>query len=67
MLLLYHAHTEPRRAAIVERYLESVEEVINIPELINRFERVLAQGKGGAVIAEMVLQSRIEFNLESEP
>jgi hypothetical protein len=53
--------------AIVERYLESVEEVINIPELINRCERVLAQGKGGAVIAEMVLQSRIEFNLESEP
>lgn len=53
--------------AIVERYLESVEEVINIPELINRFERVLAQGKGGAVIAEMVLQSRIEFNLESDP
>ncbi|NCR34185.1 MAG: restriction endonuclease [Microcystis aeruginosa S11-01] len=53
--------------AIVERYLESVEEVINIPELINRFDRVLAQGKGGAVITEMVLQSRIEFNLESEP
>ncbi|MDB9418566.1 hypothetical protein [Microcystis aeruginosa] len=53
--------------AIVERYLESVEKVINIPELINRFERVLAEGKGGSVIAEMILQSRVEFNLESEP
>lgn len=52
--------------AIVKRYLESIEEVINIPELMNRFDSVLEQGKGKAVIEEIVLQSRIEFNVEAE-
>ncbi|ERT07935.1 putative type II restriction endonuclease [Lyngbya aestuarii BL J] len=52
--------------AIVSRYLECIEEVINIPELIERFNSVLERGQGGAVIQEIVLQSRIEFNVESE-
>ena len=52
--------------AIVKRYLESIEEVINIPELMHRFDLVLKQGKGGAVIEEIVLQSRVEFNVEAE-
>jgi hypothetical protein len=52
--------------AIVERYIESIEEVINIPELMRRFDVVLELGKGTAVIEEIVLQSRIEFNVEVE-
>ena len=52
--------------AIVKRYMESIEEVINIPELMHRFNTVLEQGKGGAVIEEIVLQSRVEFNVEAE-
>lgn len=52
--------------AIVKRYLKSIEEVINIPELMHRFDLVLEQGKGGAVIEEIVLQSRVEFNVEAE-
>ncbi len=51
---------------IVKRYMESIEEVINIPELMHRFNSVLEQSKGGAVIEEIVLQSRIEFNVETE-
>jgi len=51
---------------IVKRYMESIEEVINIPELMHRFNSVLEQSKGGAVIEEIVLQSRIEFNVEAE-
>lgn len=52
--------------AIVQKYMESVEEVINIPELMSHFDRVLERGKGAAVIEEIVLQSRVEFNVEAE-
>jgi len=52
--------------AIVRKYIECVEEVINIPELMRRFDAVLEGNRGGEVIEEIVLQSRIEFNLESE-
>ena len=52
--------------AIVKRYMESIEEVINIPELMNCFDRVLERDKGTAVIEEIVLQSRVEFNVEAE-
>ncbi|MDF5738941.1 MULTISPECIES: restriction endonuclease [unclassified Nostoc] len=51
---------------IVKKYMESIEEVINIPELMHRFDTVLEQGKGVAVIEEIVLQSRVEFNVEAE-
>lgn len=46
--------------------MESIEEVINIPELMNHFDAILEQGKGAAVIEEIVLQSRVEFNVEAE-
>jgi hypothetical protein len=52
--------------AIVRRYMESVEELINAPELIKRLDAVLAMGKGREVIEEIVLQSKVEFNVESE-
>lgn len=52
--------------AIVKRYIESIEEVINIPELMYRLNGALDQGKGAAVIKEIVLQSRVEFNVEAE-
>jgi hypothetical protein len=52
--------------AIVNRYMSSVEEVINIPELMRRFDAVVALNKGAAVIEEIVIQSRIEFNVEAE-
>lgn len=52
--------------AIVKKYIESVEEVINIPRLIEIFEEVLAAGKSTNIIEEIVLQSRVEFNVEAE-
>jgi hypothetical protein len=52
--------------AIVRRYIESIEEVINISELMRRFNSVLQQDQGGSVIEEIVLQSRVEFNVEAE-
>jgi hypothetical protein len=52
--------------AIVDRYMECIEEIINIPVLLERFKAALADGKLGAVIDEIVLQSRVEFNYEED-
>ena len=52
--------------AMVKKYLEAVEEVINIPELEAIFESVLKSGRGAKVLEEIVLQSRVEFNVEAE-
>ncbi|ELR96859.1 hypothetical protein [Gloeocapsa sp. PCC 73106] len=52
--------------AIIEKYIKSVEEIINIQKLIEIFEKVLESGYGANVIEEIVLQSRVEFNVESE-
>ncbi|MGH1394658.1 MAG: hypothetical protein ACRAVC_11570 [Trichormus sp.] len=46
--------------------MSSVEEVINIPELMCRFDVVIGRNKGAAVIEEIVIQSRVEFNVEAE-
>lgn len=52
--------------AVVQKYMDSVEEVINIPELVKRYDQVLEKGKATEVIQEIVLQSRVEFNVEAE-
>ncbi len=52
--------------AIVNKYIESVEEIINIPKLMEIFEQVLKSELGTKVIEEIVLQSRVEFNVEAE-
>ncbi len=52
--------------AIVKKYIESVEEIINIPRLMEIFEQVLEAGNGTNVVEEIVIQSRVEFNVEAE-
>ncbi len=52
--------------AVVQRYMECVEEVINIQELMTRFDAVLHKGGGDRIINEIVLQSRVEFNMQAE-
>lgn len=47
---------------IVERYMDSVEEIINIPELMERFLHVSSEERVVPVIDEIVLQSKVEFN-----
>ena len=49
-----------------EGYMNGIEEIINIEFLLNRFERVVVEGKLGPVIAEIVQQSKVEFNYEEE-
>ena len=51
---------------IVSRYVSCIEEIINIDMLLDRFDRVLADGKLGLVITEIVSQSKVEFNYEEQ-
>lgn len=50
--------------AVVNRYLEAVEEVINIPMLLQTFDELVRAGRTRAVMDEIILQSRVEFNYE---
>ncbi len=49
--------------AIVNRYMNCVEELVNIQVLLSRFDEVVTNGKLGEVIGELVTQTRMEFNL----
>ncbi len=49
--------------AIVKRYMECVEEVINIPILMDRLQEVINAGDLNEVIEETVRHSKVEFNL----
>jgi hypothetical protein len=60
------AKTRYQIKAIIKKYMECIEEVINIPEIILRFNKVLEFQRGIQVIEEIVLQSRVEFNMEEE-
>ena len=51
---------------IVKRYIDCVEEIINVPTLLSQFDTIVSEGKIRSVVEEIILQSRIEFNVEEE-
>lgn len=52
--------------AIVSRYMECIEEIINVAILIDRFEEAVAKGYLNNILNEIIKQSRLEFNYEDE-
>jgi hypothetical protein len=48
---------------VVERYMSCIEEIINIPILLDRFDEVGKRNQLRPVIDEIVLQSKVEFNV----
>lgn len=50
--------------AIVEKYMDCIEEIINIPILRLYFQEATAHGFLKNILDEIMLQSRIEFNYE---
>lgn len=52
--------------ALVDQYMEAVEEVVNIPTLHAYLDAVLDEGKAADLIGEIILQSRVEFNLSDD-
>jgi hypothetical protein len=49
---------------IVKKYMDSIEEIINIPALRIRFEEAVRFGYLSMILNEIVLQSKVEFNYE---
>ncbi|MDQ3844253.1 MAG: type II restriction endonuclease, partial [Bacteroidota bacterium] len=49
-------------AAIVERYMDCIEEVINIPTLQERFQQAIQSGYLKNILNEIITQSKVEFN-----
>lgn len=52
--------------AVVDKYMACIEEVINIEVLRDRFRKAVKDGYLKGIIAEIVLQSKVEFNYEDE-
>ncbi|PSB29964.1 restriction endonuclease [filamentous cyanobacterium Phorm 46] len=52
--------------AIVSRYMECIEEIINVAILIERFEEAVAKGYLNNMLNEIIKQSKLEFNYEDE-
>lgn len=50
--------------AIVRRYMDCVEEIINIPDLKDRFSETVQEGHLRNVLDEVIKQSKVEFNYE---
>ncbi len=48
--------------AVVEAYMDAVEEIINVECLVNVFNDIVESGELGSVMEEIILQSKVEFN-----
>lgn len=51
---------------VVERYMNSIEEIINIPALMERYRKSVDAGKLADVLDELLLQAKLEFNIEDD-
>jgi hypothetical protein len=52
--------------AVVEAYMKCVEDVVNIPALLDSFEHVTSSGRLMSVMNEIIVQSKVEFNYNEE-
>ncbi len=52
--------------AIVDKYMNCIEEVFNIPKLLMIFDDIIKQGYLDDILNEIVLQSKLEFNFNEE-
>lgn len=52
--------------SIVDKYMECIEEIINIPRLIECFVEVEKKDRLHDVLDEIVIQSKVEFNYDDE-
>lgn len=52
--------------AIVEKYMSCIEELINIPNLTERFKEAVKQGYLNSILNEIITQSKVEFNYQED-
>jgi hypothetical protein len=60
------AETQYAVNAIVEKYMNCIEEIINLEVLQQRFQVAIANGYLHDILEEIILQSRVEFNYQEE-
>ncbi len=48
---------------IINTYMACIEEIINIPVLSNRLSEIISQGKLADILDEVILHSKVEFNI----
>ena len=51
---------------VTERYMKCVEEIINVPALLERFDEAVRNGYLGDILEEVIKQSKVEFNYPEE-
>ncbi len=51
---------------VVEKYMDCIEEIINIHKLRQSLEKVEKENNLGNVLSEIIKQSKVEFNYEDE-
>ena len=49
--------------AIVKKYMDCIEEIINIPKLVECLDIAIKKGYLKSIIHEIILQSKVEFNI----
>ena len=52
--------------AIVSRYMDCIEEIINVPILLDRFKEAIVQKRLVNILAEIIKQSKVEFSYEDD-
>ena len=52
--------------SVIDKYMECIEEIINIPRLIECFTDVEKNGYLHDVLNEIIIQSKVEFNYDDE-
>lgn len=50
--------------SVVQKYMASIEEIINIPMLIYHFKSAIKMGYLTDILQEIIIQSKVEFNYE---
>ena len=48
--------------SVVKKYMESIEEIINVPVLLGIFDKVVKAGHVHDVLDEIIRWSKVEFN-----
>jgi len=52
--------------AIVSRYMKCIEEIINIPSLLDKFKEAVDQNHLAGILDEIIKQSKVEFSYDDD-
>lgn len=61
-LIKKQAESKYKISSVVTEYLQSIEEIINVHDLIDAFQEIIKNGKLNNVMNEIITQSYLEFN-----